>query len=298
MPFFDPPPKQPHHPDSCPRCTAQTEPTSPFCLRCKFDLRYGSPKSVVTGKCSYCDYSGALSKEHVFGLWLHNRYPKPVEQRWHRLSRPERFGFWEEIPLHHIDEPTRGSAYSVAVNNVCEDCNNGWLSRLHVEARSIVERFADGFWPRLSSAECKTLARWVIMITVNLERYARIETITQHQRDQLKAGHVPHGFRVSVGRMDGPQHAGYNFQRVCKLPIGIANDYLTFQSSFFCIENVGFHTISSFFDEFLEIGRKIGHLKEVRFPRDVWPDNGPPELSNKRLRFAVRDIENLQNLLS
>ncbi len=286
-------PKSPHHPAICPRCRAATERLKPFCPRCALDLRHGTPKRVTTGKCRYCNFTGELSAEHIFGHWLQERYPHQPGEKRHELARPEEYKFWEFSPFHRNTEKWHGGAYTEVVHNVCAPCNNGWMSVLQDQAKPIVSRLADGYWPSLTNEETQVLSRWTAMVAINLETKARILTTHEHQLEKLKSGEMPPGFRVTIGRMVSASHRGYSFVRQLVFPVGmLEDDHLTVQSAFFCIENVVFHTMSSFGDCTLNLAQEM--IPYIGLPRQVWPINHPPRISNRRLKFTPQDLDRIQ----
>ncbi len=282
--------------EACPRCRNEVS-SSPFCQRCGFDLHHGSPKAITSGSCLYCDFFGSLSKEHIYGKWIHERYPKPVEQRYHQLARPVALEFFGENNMDRNTESHRGSGYSVFVPNVCEGCNNGWMSQLHIQAKPIVSRFTDGFWPNLSSAEAEIFSRWLAMVTINIESKARIPTISAIQRQQLRNGAVPDGFQIAIGRIKDLADPGFSFHRALKAPIYEISDYMTLQSTVFCIEALAVHAMSAGDDRRLDLARVTTGFGDTTLKRVVWPRNEPAKLSNKRAYYTVENLTTLQTSL-
>jgi hypothetical protein len=289
--------KMPDIPGNCPQCSRKTIGAVPFC-ECNFDLRHGTAaRQRKFGVCIYCPNNGRmlLSEEHVFGKWLTRRFPKsPTVPTKHTLSRPEDLEFGKTSVVHQRTYDKRGHQYYQTVWNVCEKCNGGWMSRLHIEAQNIIIRFAGGEWPDLTAKESFILARWATMVAINLECMSRQIITTQFQKDALKNGSMPEGWRIAVCRMKGNQHAGYSFLRKKAQGILIGDQYLTMQSVFFCIENVAFHALSSYSNLLLQLGL-LEHVNPPVFDdRKVWPNCESRKIGRK-IYYSIADINRLQD---
>lgn len=281
-----------YHPDNCPRCGLKTEKERPFCERCHFDLRFGHLTNF--DRCIYCQKHG-VTEEHVFGKWLTKTVPRRHAGTRHFFDRPERPAFWTDgggIATHAEHEP--GDLYDTTVKNVCAACNGGWMSELQEEAKPIVHSFARGEQMELADAQRITLARWVIMVSINLQCYARQLRATYHLRQELKSGRVPDGWRLLVGRMDDSRYGGHSFVRAGLLPIGLGEGFLDLTSTYFCIERTVFWTLSAPGHRTLDLALSITPIGQVDLPLAMlWPEyhrEPTPELS-------LNSLETLQDLV-
>lgn len=291
--------KLPNIPEYCPQCNRKTIGAIPFC-RCNFDLRYGNPRRKKTGICIYCPDKGVipLSEEHIFGKWLTRRFPKsPTIKTFHSLRRPEGLVFWKKSILHERTYDRRGHQYYWTVWNVCQECNTGWMSGVHKEAQKIVVRFAGGEWPDLTHKEQLILSRWVTMVAINLECVSRQFLTSQFQRDSLKKETMPAGWRVAVCRMKGDRHAGFNFLRKKNCPIRVGEEFLTIQSSFFCVEGVTFHALSSYGDRVLSLGLLEDLNPPVFSERKIWPKLESRRIG-RRVYYTADDLRRLQDIFA
>jgi hypothetical protein len=214
----------------------------------------------------------------------------------HRLNRPEKHVFWEASAMHGEDFVRSGDPYTTVVRNVCESCNNGWMSALQDQAKPIVYALANGEWPVLDVEQRRVLARWSTMVTVNLECYARMLRTTQFQRTTLMNGDMPSGWRLGIGKMADTDCAGRSFDRAIAVPIGIGkrDEYLTIGSTYFVIELAAFHTLSSLGDIALSGGLLGAGLSEVKFPTtDIWPKYFA-ENSQEVSEITGFDLDNIQ----
>jgi hypothetical protein len=265
---------EPYHPSHCPQCNLPTEADRPFCSLCRLDLRYGSPHRVKSGKCIYCEKDGKFSKEHIFPEWLQKRYPCRSQETLHHLIRPGSHIGEGARHMHKETDSRPGDPYKTTVLNVCIPCNTGWMSGLQIAAQALVIRLADGEWPEFDESECALLARWITMVSINIQCHARMLATTQHQRTMLMQGLMPSGWRVSIGLMKNTDCAGNSFHRAAGAMIGMGDwEYLPIHSTYFCIERAAFHTLSSLDDMALQYGMCYG-IGEIQLPmRQIWPFN-------------------------
>ncbi len=274
-------PVRPPLPPACPRCTRPTR-GLPFC-DCGFDLYHGSAKRKLNGKCLYCPYNGKLSAEHVFGKWLARRYRKPALERLHHLRRPVKAAFFSEPTIHEMAEDIRtGLLYDDVVYNVCEKCNNGWMSQVHLAASPLIERLADGSWPQFSPIEQAALIRWAAMISLNLESRSRIKSTAEHQIAKVASGSSSSGWRVSIARMLDDTEAGNSFFRHIQFPIMAIDKPHSATSAWFCVENVAFHVFGTWDDRVDEVLQMMCSVPKQFLPRRIYPDYEPARAENSR----------------
>jgi len=288
----------PSTPENCPVCDRPTTASMPFCI-CNFDLRYGSANRSKGGICIYCPEKGRilLSEEHIFGKWLTRRFPKsPTATTTHILTRPEKIEWGVKTMMHERSAERPGHQYHTKVRNVCRECNNVWMSRLHTEAQELVVRLAGGEWPELSKDEQLILARWVTMVAINLESYSRQTVTSQNQRAALKRGEMPSGWRIALCRMRGRHDAGYSHLRKKVLDVRYGDEHAVAQSVFFCIEGVAFHALSALGNIPLFIGLREAHNEPVFSHRRLWPTLEPRRIG-RRIYCTVEDIEEAQDRL-
>lgn len=247
--------KQPDHPEICPQCSLKSDINKPFCERCGFDLHYGQLKAHK-GKCIYCDATCNLTEEHIFPDWLGNIYPRRRRKRVHILRRPDKHVFFEGTDMHAKSRAFQGDPYTTVVRNVCATCNNGWMATLQNNAKPLIKKLADGHWEQFSPKELEILARWSVMVSINLECYGRMLATKSYQRKKLMSSQMPDGWSVYVGLLVSADFAGDNYHGSIAMPIGMGDgEYLKVQNSFLCIEKAVFHTLSSSGDLALDISQ-------------------------------------------
>jgi len=209
--------KFPSHPNFCPQCNLATKLDIPFCERCKFDLRHGTLNSQKYGECIFCFERSKLSKEHIFPSWLRNVYEPHFLKHIHTLTRPS--SYETEALIHSEDNQIQNDVYHTVVRNVCESCNNGWMSDLQANAKLIVKRLADGHWDNFTDDEQYILTRWSIMLSINFQSFGRQLIAKPYQRADLRKGKIPPGWKLFLGSLKDVKNSGYNFTR----PICIEN---------------------------------------------------------------------------
>lgn len=81
-------------------------------------------------RCAFCGHDGPLTAEHVFPAWIRPFLEDPGGGLGKHRRTTIRFGEPEDQRHEY-----RGGPAELTVRSVCAGCNNGWMSRLEVEAR-------------------------------------------------------------------------------------------------------------------------------------------------------------------
>lgn len=68
-----------------------------------------------------------------------------------------------------VQRARQGPVISRKVRNVCENCNNGWMSTVVTRAKPIVEKLALSHSVAVSNEELASLAGWIALTNVMLE---------------------------------------------------------------------------------------------------------------------------------
>lgn len=232
---------KPKFPTVCPQCKRQTVPNQPFC-ECNFDLRFGTLNRNKKGICIYCQSRGKLTGEHILPAYLSFVFEYDIVGRSHRFSRPRSYLHELSVEQQHLDEHGKGRPYQRVVYNVCKRCNVGWMSRLQDKAKPFVVALANQEAVNLTPETRELIARWAIMVALNLESESRILTSTQVRRTQLRDGTVPFGFRVDIARMSDRSSAGSTTHTTLSVPIGVGTVVPVTVSSF-VVEFIAFRVI-------------------------------------------------------
>jgi hypothetical protein len=103
--------------------------------------------------CVFCGEDRKLSREHVFPQWLKNHFPE--------LEQVEADHVRRVVTPTTDDEHTRpGPAFDFVSRDVCEACNNGWMSDLENRAQPILAPMLADQPQVLTALDQATLATW------------------------------------------------------------------------------------------------------------------------------------------
>ncbi len=100
--------------------------------------------------CPFCDFTGKLTAEHVFGDWV------------------SRTGL-ELQPVQHLAGPLNRIGRELGVRppfrqtvRICGDCNNGWMSDLEAVAQRVLTPFILGQPGQIATEDAGAIAAWAL----------------------------------------------------------------------------------------------------------------------------------------
>lgn len=219
-----------------------------------------------------------LSAEHIFGKWLIKEFGRTTKFRTHSLGRPTgATGIVRNSP-----KAIPGDVFDSKISNVCEECNNTWMSEIHSKAQPLIIDLAKRKRNRLTSSECFKIARWVAMVSLNLECQSRIIKTPHRQRTMLMNGEMPDGWEISCGYLEYPTRSS-NFE-VKNSPVKMELDnYIHLNVAIICIENVIFKSKSTLAQQVFDtIFKYMGHTDNYSDLTPIWPINS---MSKRIKRF-------------
>lgn len=116
-----------------------------------------SKKGRRSGTCVFCGTFGLLTREDATPKWLGRfiQHHFPPEERWESVEI--RFGD-DKPPSQRSKIAGNASVHKPIV--VCGSCNNGWMSRLEVEAKPLLMPLILGTATHLDNGSSLTLATW------------------------------------------------------------------------------------------------------------------------------------------
>ena len=106
--------------------------------------------------CIFCS-NKASTKEDAWPLWLVNRFPTSNTSCMDAERGGNKLGNWLTA------KP------KLQLKWLCASCNNGWMSRLEVEAKPILESIFDDKLKDIDTLAQLTLARWAVKTAMVLE---------------------------------------------------------------------------------------------------------------------------------
>jgi hypothetical protein len=105
--------------------------------------------------CIFCG-GPANSREDVWPLWMTKHFIAPGTMESQR-------GPDLQVRTRPVDRP------ELVVRRVCEDCNNGWMSRLQSRAKPIIERLWQEPNVTLPLEDCHSLSLWAVMTVMVMQ---------------------------------------------------------------------------------------------------------------------------------
>jgi hypothetical protein len=168
-----------------------------------------SAKQQFRLTCMFCDSSGS-SREHYFSTWMHpyfDHLPKRVSPALHTSKYEIASGESKTI----LDQRESGrSRVHDPVRQVCEDCNNQWMSEIVKRSQSAIERWClpssqDRIGP-ISVVDQEAMAKWSVLTAITYVTAKRKESrVTTFDRAYLKTNSEPPPYwKVAMARTVSP----------------------------------------------------------------------------------------------
>jgi hypothetical protein len=111
----------------------------------------------VAKACLFCgsDGASALSKEHVIPQWLLKHLKLPEDDKLFQ-------GVASSANDTLVESPRIHSSFNFVQGHVCEECNNGWMSRLEATAKPILVPLIDRVRTieSLAEEEAEIVGKW------------------------------------------------------------------------------------------------------------------------------------------
>lgn len=169
--------------------------------------------------CFFCGLPGNMSKEHAWPQWL----GEGAEVEPTQTTRTIGYGRTAENELTeapNIVVTKPGSVLTTRVREVCQRCNNGWMSRLEMSAQPVLERlwqptFAFG-QTTVTNDEASIVATWATKTAWIRERVsdALITATPSMRRHLMDHGLPPEFTRVWIARHKGRSNFGVYVGRI------------------------------------------------------------------------------------
>lgn len=107
--------------------------------------------------CVFCgSTSNKMSREHVWPEWVRNVLPETQRDRRHNYV----FEDVDRGPFRHLEGQ---GPYEIRVREVCQPCNNGWMSEVECEAKPYLETMMKGGRRELHGIGQTKLAFWIAL---------------------------------------------------------------------------------------------------------------------------------------
>lgn len=159
-------------------------------------------------QCIFCEQQSKMSKEHIFGKWLAEYFPRDAFSQ-HMAAHV----YWPKkiITRAPVDKRRNepGHSGSRKLRVVCQDCNNGWLSQLEEWASKALPPMIAGERCNLLPAGQTKLATWAVKTAMVASEFKpRPVTIAQDERTLLMNElHPPQNWFVWIAAYRGTDWA-------------------------------------------------------------------------------------------
>lgn len=161
-------------------------------------------------RCVFCNRDGRESEEDLIPRWA-NKVLRELTGATGVLVSLREVDIDEKTVLQSIHR--RHQTFSaIRIPEVCETCNNGWMSQIENAAKPLLEPMIRGQRRAIPPRDQKTIATWMALKTLVAERMdKRIDVATaEDYHDFYARQEPPDGFLSRLGRLDvSEQDTGY-----------------------------------------------------------------------------------------
>lgn len=160
------------------------------------------------GRCVFCEGTG-LTKQHVIPDWLKEYFPHNEKDK-----RIQKLVYHEFVNDSAIIRPKvcvkPGHLGTNKIRNVCNVCNNGWMSKLEKEVKPLVIQLIQGNINGINKEKQSLLSRWIMLVNIMIE-YTDVTTMAIPKEDRIKImnGDEPEGWTIMIGRCESDK---WNFR--------------------------------------------------------------------------------------
>lgn len=127
-------------------------------------------------KCIFCQREGKMSREHLWPRWAQGTF----EERERDQPVPH------SIELEPHDEPPRrwdAPPFTATLKDVCQQCNNGWMSQIEADAKVYMEPLIDGEEELVIDVDAQwAISRWAYLKVLLFERVDKRQRLFPKRR--------------------------------------------------------------------------------------------------------------------
>jgi hypothetical protein len=158
-------------------------------------------------KCIFCQQEGKASREHLWPRWAQGTFEE--EER-------------DQLVPHSI-EPHDGPPktwdappFSATLKEVCQQCNNGWMSQIEEEAKVYAEPLIAGKEDLVIDVDAQwAISRWAYLKVLLFERVDKRQRLLPERRyremyeSSLDEPTLPANMSVFIAAHEGLRHGQY-----------------------------------------------------------------------------------------
>lgn len=143
--------------------------------------------------CIFCEGKNGtkISKEHVFGEWLADLFPRDERSKHTaaHITWPQGVISNKPIDSRRVQQ---GHSGTKKLRVVCKDCNSAWMSQLETWAKQALPPLITGQRANISPDGQKKLSTWAVKTAMVATHFQPRETsIPQHDRTALMENLTP-----------------------------------------------------------------------------------------------------------
>ncbi|MDB2414187.1 hypothetical protein N9W34_00270 [Rickettsiales bacterium] len=148
--------------------------------------------------CIFCNRTRKKSKEHIWPEWMHTFLPIIGDAN--NTSEVNTFKWKEQTGAKKLKR--QGHLTTKKLRVVCEDCNNGWMSKIESEAKPILEKILKNEEFHICAQKQNILALWVTLKSI-VGEHAEQDTNVTPQNDRylfMTQRTIPEYFAIYIGK--------------------------------------------------------------------------------------------------
>lgn len=165
---------------------------------------------MAKNSCIFCEGDGRLSKEHFWPEWLQAHVGKDPSYKYVQGAESGKVIELESPDV--VDKTERsGHVTTKKFRVVCAPCNNGWMSELEKQAKTLLEPLFLGNHLVLDEPDQKLLSTWCFMkIMVSECEPEEGRVFSSSERGAFyRERAIPSNFRVYLGRHSTDSETAY-----------------------------------------------------------------------------------------
>lgn len=200
-------------------------PEAGFCLPADYAGYMGRRDTAGRRQCRFCGVTGRLTREHWLPTWTHPLIPE---------AAPAPYVAAEENGM--VDRIWDAPLGSMTVRRVCDDCNNGWMSRLEKKVQPVLTPMLAGRTRALNAEDQGTLATWAAKTVLAFDLTRTEPVVPDECRAWVRThGTPPPGSIVLLARYGGSRFPVYGSHGTRTVQVGVGDgpktDWRTFLTS-------------------------------------------------------------------
>jgi hypothetical protein len=217
-----------------------------------------------------------MTKQHVWPDWLKSVIPR-VGNKHSRLTTRVTFDQQKVTIVPKLHEHN-GAIGSHKLRIVCASCNNGWMSQIEQQSKSLLTDLIKGIDIVLDKENQQLLCDWIMMTTMVAEFTDHYTiSIPYEHRNSIKNELFPPGWKIWIGRYEGIKSTPYYKHHGARL-VSINRDtnlinqtglYSKFNTQFstFIVGQLFIHVASTMIvEQQFETNEQMNHFLKQLYP--------------------------------